>query len=170
VKNQVKILVKRMDRASVKLFTNQKSPALLLDYARFCIRFRTMRTVVQTGDLIRVQRLGYVHVGVYVGPSWDRRDVVHNDKWGGVVLSTLAEFAGGAPIELHKSANCGYHERRAIAERAKALIGRKFDLLSFNCEHAASLALSGQSESPQLQAACLLLLLLGGLFLASRSS
>jgi hypothetical protein len=117
-----------------------------------------------------VQRFGYGHVGVYVGPSWDGRDVVHNDKGGGVILSTLAEFAAGAAIELHKPANSGYHQRQAIAQRAKALIGRKFDLISFNCEHVASLAQSGQSESPQLQAACFVLLLLGGLFLATRSS
>lgn len=119
----------------------------------------------QVGDMIAVKRLGYIHVGNYVGSRTpDGRDVVHNDKSKGVVLTTLAEFSGGAPVFLHKQATGNYFQREATANRAFSLIGRKFDLLTFNCEHAANLIQSGYQESPQLQAYAFAALICLGLF------
>jgi hypothetical protein len=124
---------------------------------------------LQVGDMIQVGRFLYNHVGIYVGSrTADGRDVVHNDKNGGVVLSTLAEFSGGKPVQLHTAASGNYVEREAIANRALSLLGRRFDLLTFNCEHAANWAQSGKLESPQIKGFVLFALIVGGLALVAR--
>ncbi len=126
---------------------------------------------LQVGDIIEVDRFFYRHVGIYVGPrTFDGRVVAHNDKNGGVVLSTLAEFSGGQPIQLRKSAgNVNYFQRQETADRILSLLGQKFDLLTFNCEHAANWAQNGKSESPQLQGVFLLAAIVGGLALLKGS-
>ena len=119
---------------------------------------------VQVGDMIRINRVGYSHVGIYVGERFvggQAGNIVHNDKFGGVVLSTLEQFAGGALVNLHKPATGDYFEREAIANRAIFLIGKEFDLLAFNCEHAANWAQNGKAESPQLQGALFLAVFVG---------
>jgi hypothetical protein len=88
----------------------------------------------EVGDIVRVARFGFHHVGVYVGPTQDVPCVVHNDRQGLVVLSTWEEFAGGREVHLHKAVKGGVSERLAIASRARGLIGRKFDLLHFESE------------------------------------
>jgi hypothetical protein len=127
--------------------------------------------IPQLGDMIRVDRPLYKHVGIYVGvrgaygPS-----VIHNDKGGGVILSSLAEFSGGTPAYLHQAATGNYFDREEIANRAFSLLGRKFDLLTFNCEHAANWAQSAKLESPQLRGAFFLVALFFGLFLITRKA
>jgi hypothetical protein len=128
--------------------------------------------ILQPGDMIRVNRLIYNHVGIYVGRRFsdERIDgVIHNDKFGGVVVSTLADFSCGAAVQLHKPATGDYFEREAIVERAFSLIGQKFDLLKFNCEHAANWAQTGKSESPQLRGAIALAALFCGFAVLFRS-
>jgi hypothetical protein len=126
---------------------------------------------LEVGDMIGVTRFGYTHVGIFVGPRrFDGYDVVHNDKGNAVILSSQADFAQGSPIQIWKKASGNIFEREAIANRALALLGRRFDLLMFNCEHAANLAQSGRAESPQLVGAAFLGLALLGLFALSRRS
>jgi hypothetical protein len=122
---------------------------------------------LQIGDMIRIDRPGYKHVGVYVGAQWPPQwDVVHNQKGGGVNLTSLAEFSDGCPVFIHQKAQGNHHQRQQIVQRALQLIGTKYDLLKFNCEHAANLAQSGRAESPQLRGFALLaLLLIGGIAL-----
>ncbi|MDE2102160.1 MAG: lecithin retinol acyltransferase family protein [Patescibacteria group bacterium] len=120
---------------------------------------------MEIGDVIRINRIGYQHVGVYVGPSWfDRCDVVHNRKNGGVELTTLAEFSSGRQVFIHQKAVGDGKERQQIAQRARQLVGKKYDLLTFNCEHAANLAQRGKAESPQITFAFFALLAIAGLF------
>jgi len=124
---------------------------------------------LEVGDIIRIVRFGYNHVGVFVGSQdFDGRCVVHNCKGGGVVLSSLAEFADGTQVYMHQKASGNIFDREAIARRAIALVGTKYDLLSFNCEHAASLAQRGKAESPQVAGYALALLALGGLALMTK--
>lgn len=109
------------------------------------------RIQLEIGDIIAVNRLGYKHVGVYVGSRpFSDQCVIHNAKSNGVILSNLAEFSAGAEVFIHQKATGNYFERQAIATRALALLGQKYDLLQFNCEHAANLAQRGVAESPQI--------------------
>lgn len=119
-----------------------------------------------------INRGFYKHVGIYIGPRpGDNRDVVHNDKSQGVILSTLAEFAGGTAVVLHRPASGDYFQRQAIANRAMSLLGMDYDLWKFNCEHAATWAQTGSAKSPQLAAVLvsLVLILLLAIFIVRES-
>lgn len=119
---------------------------------------------VQVGDMIRIQGFGYQHVGIYVGPrGFNGACVVHNCKSKGVILSTEQEFSGGKQIMMHQQATVPYHQREQIAQRALSLLGTKYDLLKFNCEHAAYSAQNGKPNSPQIIGAAVIGLIVCGL-------
>lgn len=113
--------------------------------------------------MIGVNRTFYNHVGIYVGRQPFGGEVLHNDKVGGVILSSLAEFSNGKFIYLHKKGPDDYFAQVTVVSRALSLLGRKFDLLTFNCEHAANFAQAGETKSPQLQLAGLCLFAICGL-------
>lgn len=121
----------------------------------------------RTGDMIQVNRGGYNHVGIYIGLSWNGQDVIHNAKGGCVAFTTFAEFAKGVPVILRRAAPDNYFAQQDIVQRATSLLGQKYDLIKFNCEHFATYAQMGRAQSPQL--AGLALLGLAGLFLAAVS-
>jgi|HubBroStandDraft_6_1064221.scaffolds.fasta_scaffold260394_2 hypothetical protein len=124
--------------------------------------------IPQVGDVLFVHRGLYRHFGVYVGRRFgDDRQVVHNDKCNGVVFSTLAEFSSGARVILHKNAEGNLWQRQIIADRAISLIGKKYDLINFNCEHAATFAQTGKAESRQV-AGFLFVAFLFGIVLIAR--
>lgn len=52
-----------------------------------------------------------------------------------------------------------------MVNRALALVGRQYSLLSFNCEHVASLAANGSAESKQVQSGLALSALVGAIAL-----
>jgi hypothetical protein len=119
---------------------------------------------LEVGDMIAVNRIGYKHVGIYVGQhSYGNRCVIHNAKGNGVILSTFQEFAGGDSVFIHQKAAGNYFERHAIAKRALSLLGQEYDLLKFNCEHAAHFSQNGVAESPQMAGAVVLALIAVGL-------
>jgi hypothetical protein len=110
--------------------------------------------VPQIGDSLAVKRGVYEHICVYVGPRFlDGRDVIHNDKGDVVKFTTLAAFSKGSPIHLRKAGPSDYFQRQAVLQRAHELVGTKYNLLNFNCEHAATYIQTGRAESPQLQGA-----------------
>ena len=118
---------------------------------------------IEVDDIVGIQYPGFVHVGVYVGPRWFGGPcVVHNSKFGGVILSTLEEFSGKAQIFIRQKATCLWYQRGEIVQRALSLLGKKYDLLKFNCEHAAYYAQRGKAESPQISALALIALIIGG--------
>jgi hypothetical protein len=119
---------------------------------------------VQVGDMIRIQGFGYQHVGIYVGLcGLNGACVVHNCKGKGVILSTEQEFSGGKQIMMHQKATVPDHQRQQIAQRALSLLGTKYDLWNFNCEHAASYAQNGVANSPQIAGVAVLGLLTIGI-------
>ncbi len=96
---------------------------------------------------------GLLHQGIYV----DGGQVVHNAKGRMVELVSLEEFAAGrgwwvVPYSHPHSTR----ERRAIVARALSLVRTPYDMINFNCEHAANLAITGKAFSPTLQVLCLL--------------
>lgn len=107
----------------------------------------------ETGDKLKVIGVsGISHYGVYVGPrGFDGRDVVHNAKNGGVELVRLQEFAAGNQVVIVDPVKMSWQERWQIAGRAISLLGRKYDLINFNCEHLANFATTGRAVSPALQ-------------------
>jgi hypothetical protein len=107
----------------------------------------------QLGDMIAVPKDIGLHVGIFVGNRGGLTcGVIHNDRnTGAVILSSMEDFRKGKQIRIHKPVQGGWFERERIVQAAFSLIGRKYDLLRFNCEHAANLSQTGVAESPQLQ-------------------
>lgn len=96
------------------------------------------------------------HYGMYIGPHFDDRRgliehaVVHNSKvQHGVVIDSFVRFSGGKQVTVEDRAAPGYED--VVAQRALALVGTKYDLLGFNCEHLVNLAQTGEHKSQQLR-------------------
>jgi hypothetical protein len=108
---------------------------------------------VEHGDIIYtaartapLSQLGVQHFGI-----WDarRRCVIHN-ALPCVQVTTWELFANG-PVYIARRAKPGWAE--FVVSRARAMIGREYNLLTNNCEHFVSLAAEGVAQSPQLQRA-----------------
>ena len=104
----------------------------------------------QLGDKVRVLgRFDLWHYGVVVGTDRQGRvSVVHNDKELGVVVEPLEAFANGQRVQMVQRAPAG--SEYEVAARAASLVGKRYDLLNFNCEHLANFAHEGVARSPQL--------------------
>ena len=126
---------------------------------------------LQMGDKIRVSSVfGTTHYGIYIGPYlWLEHAVVHNDKNGGVQVVDLDTFANGRSVAIEARVIGRWWERRVVADRALALVGREYDLFNFNCEHLVSFAQTGVARSPQVEALVLVLLVGLGIALVANS-
>src|ERR1700684_2586474 len=123
------------------------------------------------GDIIeRPGPFGKKHRGIFVGyDEYGRAWVIHNDM-GGIVCWVLFEaFAARLPVTLASRKARDHYEQRAIVSRAQSLLGWKYDLLNFNCDHLVTYAQDGIATSPQLQGFALAfdVVLFGGLAVAS---
>lgn len=107
---------------------------------------------IQVGDKCSVSINGLLtrHYGVCVGHDrWGRPTFVHNTyRRGRVTVADVDDFAQGKAIRVDQRAPPG--KGHAVARRAYALVGRKYDFVWFNCEHTANLAVSGISFSNQV--------------------
>lgn len=106
------------------------------------------------GAHLRTPRWGFVHHGLYVG----NERVIHYagfKAWlcrGPVEEVTLAEFAGGRPVQLQARSAARYAGLAAV-RRARARLGEdRYGFLSNNCEHFVEWCLSGVSRSSQVEA------------------
>jgi hypothetical protein len=105
------------------------------------------------GDIIeRPGPFGTKHRGILVGyDEYGRAWVIHNDM-GGIVCWVLFEvFAADLPVTIASRRARNPYEQRAIVSRAQSLLGWKYDLLNFNCDHLVTYAQDGIATSPQLQ-------------------
>lgn len=122
---------------------------------------RQTAVYIQHGDVISTPARTLPltrHFGI-----WDARrcEVIHN-ALPAVQVCTWAEFANGE-VRLER---CAAAAGDLIVARARAHLGKQYDLALFNCEHLANLASTGHKSSPQLQRA--VLVGLGLWFLGSR--
>jgi hypothetical protein len=114
-----------------------------------------MPETVRRGDKLHTPKGMLAHAGVYVGPirlrdgTFIEHAVVHNSKARGcVVAEPFDVFCPTAVFTIAQRAAPGSED--LVVARALELEGKVYDLLAFNCEHAASLAQTGRAESPQL--------------------
>ena len=116
-----------------------------------------MKTVVQKGDIIYVDRVLYKHYGVYNND----KSVIHFSPPSGVEINpetayiretSLEEFLKGGTLQIDHSIKPGFPPEE-IARRARCLVGtnlKKYNLLSNNCEHFARWCATGNLESKQV--------------------
>ncbi len=141
---------------------------LTLEPALYNIWGAMQSHTLAAGDKIQVQRFLYRHVGIYLGPRLDGRCVAHNDKKTGVViLSTFEKFLGGSAVSIEIPAPADSFARTQVVQRALSLLGTKYDLWKFNCEHYANYSQTGKATSPQLSAAFALAAIVLGLYIIS---
>lgn len=98
--------------------------------------------------------VGFVdHVGLvtnYIGADGFRM-VIHASKQHGDVRETTAtDFARGTTVTVVETLKSALPPELVLA-RARALIGRRWDAVSANCEHFVRYALGLEVESPQLR-------------------
>lgn len=126
---------------------------------------------LRKGDVIKRRGpLGTEHIGLYAGSDWIGRGwVIHNAKDDRVRWELLETFANGEAVSVVRQAANAY-EGEVIIARAHSLLGQKFDLINFNCEHFVTMAISGAAISPQLRGVAIGLAILAGVGLVARTS
>jgi len=90
--------------------------------------------ILQPGDiLVRKKSLfGIVaHYGLYVGEG----KVIDNHPDRGVSVQSYSQFLNGKNLERVKRFKGSGEARSRIVENAISMLGAKYDLISFNCEH-----------------------------------
>ena len=94
--------------------------------------------------------------------------LIDNAKADGVSLRPLEEVAAGDPVEVVARPQSAEHANH-IVERAYSQIGKRYDLISQNCEHFSSWCYSGKPRSIQLQGFGFLAAVIAGIVILGRS-
>jgi hypothetical protein len=94
--------------------------------------------------------LGRLHRGIYIGnDDCGMPLVAHNSrKHGYVLIQTAYEFSDGAPITVVSHA--APRTETVVVERALSLLGTRYNISTWNCEHFANFAQTGNAYSEQL--------------------
>lgn len=104
------------------------------------------------GDIVeRPGPLGKKHRGIFVGyDEYGRAWVIHNDMGGMVCWVLFENFSAGMAVTVASRKARNSYEQSAIVSRAQSLLGWRYDLLNFNCDHLVTYAQDGVATSPQL--------------------
>lgn len=108
-------------------------------------------------DVIIAKKRGWYvwdHYIVYMGSQHSKMYFIANDMSGGVrifdeheVEKLITQFE---PRQVRKFEG-DYWERQHALKRAEGELGKKYNLISFNCEHLANYIQFGKRESKQSQ-------------------
>jgi hypothetical protein len=112
--------------------------------------------------LLRPKFFGIVqHEGVVVGYN----AVLHNTPDKGEHVSTLNEFAAGAPVE----AQITEADPVQLVTRVQQLLSKPqdYDLLRRNCQHTASQLIRGAAKSPWVIGVAVVLVVIAGIWALS---
>ena len=108
---------------------------------------------VQPGTIVAVSVGPTTHMGI----ATERGTFIANSKkWGCVREQGQEEFSGGQPVR-----SVGYWGKLTpadVLDRARSLVGKRYDVVDFNCEHFVRLVHGLPLASPQIRAVLLLLL------------
>jgi hypothetical protein len=100
--------------------------------------------LIQIGDILKVQYLGFVHYGIYT----EFGTVIHNSRKGGEVQEVeFYEFDNGR--EVQKSSITSKDPYLSVFI-ARQYLGQKYNLLRENCEHFVR-KITGKKQSVQVQ-------------------
>jgi hypothetical protein len=117
------------------------------------LMFRLRRNNVPvSGSIVKVTRGLYSHYAIVEGIDPVSREwiVIHNEKGHGVEREFLANVIANSPWQVFNVPKNQAESAQRI-ETARELIGERYDLLTFNCEHFVRLVVHGNAESPQVQ-------------------
>lgn len=111
-----------------------------------------MRCNLQPGDVLvrNKSAFGIIdHYGLYVGNGM----VVDNHPDRGVSQISLATFLDGRSLQRVKKYMGNSRNRKLVVQRAYSMIGMKYHVKDFNCEHLVNMALGVGRMSEQVTAA-----------------
>lgn len=101
------------------------------------------------------------HHALYIGQGM----VVENHVNHGVQEITLEQFLKKGKLVRIERGGYSVADQIQIIRRAKALVGKQYNLLKYNCEHFVNHVLKGKAESKQIDN-LVMGAILGVLFLA----
>lgn len=108
--------------------------------------YETVPVLHPAGTLLEVGVLGVVrHVGIATGYG----TVIHSSRrFGRVAETSETQFSRGAPVRVvpYRTALSGTE----VVARARGKIGQRYGVMTRNCEHFVSWAISGKARSGQL--------------------
>ncbi|MGB0664265.1 MAG: NlpC/P60 family protein [Pontibacterium sp.] len=119
-----------------------------------------MNTKLEMGYLLYRTKGVVQHAAVYLG----NHKVLHNSPSGGVEIISYEEYAQDKEVKVVKTdhLNCEALKARLVLIFEQDLTYSKY---LNNCEHIATLLIEGRKYSPQLRAAIISAILVGGLSL-----
>ena len=105
------------------------------------------------GTVIGVRSGAIEHVGIVTDWRIDGMPAVISNSYAhrGVREESLGDFAGGRAFRIHKRLSDMPGEE--VADRARRMAGRRYDVLRFNCEHFVRIAHGLKPKSPQVHGA-----------------
>ena len=95
------------------------------------------------GDMVSRRKGLVMHRGVVLADG----NILHNSPFRGEHVVSEAEFREGKKLHVSRT-ECPRQRRYAASARPE---DRGYNLLTNNCEHTVSRAMSGEAESPQLR-------------------
>jgi len=98
------------------------------------------------GDIVSRRKWLVMHKGIALGGG----RVLHNTPFKGEHICSESEFREGRRMYVSSADIASRHRAIRVAE-LQAQRGRRYNLLTNNCEHTVSRASSGDARSPQLQ-------------------
>ena len=105
------------------------------------------------GTVIGVRYGAIEHVGIVTDWRIDGMPAVISNSYAhrGVREESLGDFARGRAFRVHKRLSDMPGEE--VADRARRMVGRRYDVLRFNCEHFVRVAHGLKPKSPQVYGA-----------------
>ncbi len=101
-------------------------------------------------------RIGLVqHHAIYIGKDQSgNRIYIENAVGRGVqLISESYLFRDGFKLIRIEPYKGSQHQRSAVVKAALKMVGKKYDLINFNCEHYANSVQHGKSYSSQISVA-----------------
>jgi hypothetical protein len=125
---------------------------------------------LKIGDLI-VRQKGPLstHYIVYVGIHNGIQMVAENQSGIGVRFTSLDEALADNVIKRFEPFGGTENERQLVIPRVKQLLGTKYDLVVFNCEHFARWISNGKLESKQVKIASNIFIIGGSAMLFAKN-
>src|SRR4051812_12228632 len=107
---------------------------------------------LRTGDLI-VRQKGptSTHYIVYIGYEHGEQIVAENQTGVGVRYTTLKQALAFNIVKRVEPFKGSETERLRVIPAINKLLGKRYDLINFNCEHFARLVTTGKVESKQVK-------------------
>ena len=109
------------------------------------------------------------HHAIFLGTDRHGQEwIAENHYTEGVRIISASTFFKTNKIDRVERFKGNLYERRIALEKARRLVGKSYNLLSYNCEHYANEVLNGKVESQQI--ATFFAIAIGVLFIGMAAS